>query len=49
MIVIKIIKGTCCDGPGMRNSVYVAGCIHHCPGCHNPQSWDFNNGHDMTV
>ena len=22
---------------------------HHCPGCHNPQSWDFNGGHEATV
>lgn len=49
MKILNIIKGTAVDGPGLRNSVYVAGCIHHCPGCHNPQSWDFNNGHDMTV
>lgn len=49
MKILKIIKGTAADGVGLRNSVYVAGCIHHCPGCHNPQSWDFNNGHDMTV
>lgn len=37
------------DGPGLRTSIYCAGCRHHCPGCHNPQSWDINNGHWMSI
>ena len=37
------------DGPGFRTSIYCAGCQHKCPGCHNPQSWDFEGGHAMTT
>jgi anaerobic ribonucleoside-triphosphate reductase activating protein len=38
---------TTCDmknGDGLRVVLWVAGCSHHCHGCHNPQTWDPNSG-----
>ena len=33
------------DGPGIRLTVFTQGCHHHCPGCQNPQTHDFEGGH----
>ncbi|MBR6798094.1 MAG: anaerobic ribonucleoside-triphosphate reductase activating protein [Opitutales bacterium] len=46
--VLRIVPDTIVDGPGLRTSIYCAGCAHHCPGCHNPQTWDFAAGTPMT-
>lgn len=36
------------NGPGFRVVVWVAGCKHNCPGCHNPELQDYNTGYDLT-
>ena len=47
--VLKVLHDTTVDGPGLRTSIYCAGCRHECPQCHNPQSWTFGSGTDTTT
>ena len=47
--ILEIVEDTTVDGPGFRTSVYSSGCPHHCPGCHNPQSWSIDNGHPVEI
>ena len=32
------------NGDGLRVVLWVSGCSHHCPACHNPQTWEFDSG-----
>lgn len=32
------------NGDGLRVTIFVSGCSHHCPECQNPQTWEFNSG-----
>lgn len=36
------------NGEGVRVSLFVSGCTHHCPGCFNYVTWDFNYGKPFT-
>lgn len=43
------VQDSIVDGPGLRYAVFVQGCPHHCPGCHNPDSHDFAGGRETTT
>ncbi|MBQ8747600.1 MAG: radical SAM protein [Clostridia bacterium] len=44
-----VIRESIVDGPQLRFVVFVQGCPHHCPGCHNPESHDPAGGYESTT
>lgn len=43
-----IEKDSMLNGEGLRIVLWISGCNHKCPGCHNPATWDKNSGNDFT-
>ena len=37
------------NGPGVRVTLFVQGCPHHCPGCFNSETWEFDGGEEFTA
>lgn len=48
MNVAQIYEADSANGPGTRLSLFVSGCTNHCPGCFNPETWEFNYGVTYT-
>ena len=44
----EIKKVDIANGTGVRVSMFVSGCTHHCKGCFNPETWNFNFGTEYT-
>lgn len=45
----NIKKCDIANGSGVRTTLFVSGCTHHCKECFNPETWDFNYGKKYTV
>ncbi|MBO5567990.1 MAG: anaerobic ribonucleoside-triphosphate reductase activating protein [Clostridia bacterium] len=43
-----IKKTDIANGPGVRVSLFISGCRNHCPGCFQPETWDFDYGEPFT-
>ncbi len=48
MRIAGVLKCSFVNGEGARYVVFCQGCPHHCPGCHNPETWDNNAGVEMS-
>jgi anaerobic ribonucleoside-triphosphate reductase activating protein len=44
----KIIERDSTNGPGIRVTLFVSGCTHHCKGCFQPETWNFDYGFKFT-
>ena len=44
-----LITNDFANGVGTCVSFWAQGCPHHCPGCQNPETWDFNGGYDLPT
>ena len=44
-----IIYNDIAAAPGLCVTFFTQGCPHRCPGCHNPQTWDFDGGKEFTL
>jgi anaerobic ribonucleoside-triphosphate reductase activating protein len=49
MRVAGILPCSFVNGDGSRYVVFTQGCVHHCHGCQNPETWDFAGGTEMTA
>ena len=49
MRIAGIIQNSVVNGIGVRDTIFFQGCEHHCPGCHNPKTWNINGGEEMSI
>ena len=47
--IMDIMYSSAVDGEGFRDVLFVNYCPHHCKGCHNPESWEIENGRVVSL
>jgi anaerobic ribonucleoside-triphosphate reductase activating protein len=47
--IAGVVNESVVDGPGIRTVIFFQGCPHACPGCHNPETWNFRGGRELSV
>ena len=47
--IAGIMREPIVDGPGVRFAIFCQGCPHNCPGCHNPETHDFEGGRNVSI
>ena len=47
--IAGLVDESIVDGPGFRYAVFTQGCMHNCPGCHNPHTHDPNGGREIVI
>jgi len=45
----KIQRDSIVDGEGIRSVIWTQGCLHNCPGCHNPETHSFLSGYEIEI
>ena len=47
--VAGTISNSVVNGVGIRDVIFLQGCSHHCKGCHNPETWSFDDGTEIGI